>query len=476
MEPTRIEYQELEKITDGFAEERKLGEGGYGKVYWGLRENGDEIAVKMLRDDLGLDDNLFQNEFGNLMKLKHDNIVRLVGFCYESKGNVNEHNGRIVVAEKLYRALCFEYMHNGSLQKHLSDESYRLNWHASYKIIKEICEGLQYLHCGSDKPVYHLDLKPDNILLDKNMVAKLADFGLSKIFDDKKTKIAQSAMGTRGYMPPEFIERNIVSNKNDIFSLGVVILEIVTGPTGYSKSNEMSSEEFIDLAQEKWRNKLQATWSGSLLEEYCRQVKICTEIALECVHNDRKERPSIVAIIERLNEAEPAIDKENKIIVGTYGLTTHRTLDIVSPLVVKLGMWGGNDGSFHDLSVMPRRLVSVTIRCGEAIDSIMFSYIGADLNEHMAGPWGGPYGEQPRKIILGPNEIVKEISGTYAHYKIATDVIRSLSIVTNVKRYSFGELKGNTFRIPVENNGHVVGFYARSEGWFLNAIGVYIHP
>ncbi|CAO2206029.1 unnamed protein product [Urochloa humidicola] len=475
MEPTFIEYQELKAITDNFDEKRKLGEGGYGTVYWGFRENGDEIAVKVLRDNVVLDDNLFQNEFGNLTKLKHDNIVQLVGFCYESKGDIITHEGKKVVAERQHRALCFEYMHNGSLRKHISDKCDSLNWHTSYKIIKGTCEGLKYLHGGS-KPIYHLDLKPDNILLDKNMVAKLADFGLSKIFYDRQTKIVQNAIGTRGYMPPEFIEQNIVSDKNDIFSLGVIIIEIVLGPTAYSKLKlmEMSSQELIDLAQEKWRRELQSTWSGSLLEEYCRQVKICTEISLECVNGDRRKRPPIAAVIKRLNEAEPAIDKE--ILVPTYGLTAHKTLGIVSQPVVKIGIWGGNEGIYYDPSVMPQRLLTVTIRSGEAIDSIVFSYIGVDLKEHVAGPWGGPYGEKPRKIVFGPDEIIKKIYGTHADYKTERDVIRSLNIVTNVKEYSFGQAEGNTFRILVENNSHIVGFYARSKGWLLNAIGIYIHP
>lgn len=493
MEPTVIEYQELKQITDGFSENRKIGEGGYGKVYWGLRENGDEIAVKMLRDNIRLDDKQFQNEFGHHFELKHDNIVRLVGFCHESKGDAIMHQGNFVLAEKRYRALCFEYMNNGSLQKYISDECDKLDWHTSYKIIKGTCEGLKYLHERS-KPILHLDLKPDNILLDKNMVPKLADFGLSKDFQDRKTRTTKTVVGTHGYMPPEFLKENTFSDKNDIFSLGVIIIEIMMGPAGYSQFKGMSSvssersdkgmsfgkddkkELFIDLVQEKWRRKLQATHSDSFLEEYCKQIKICTDIAIDCVNDDKEKRPRIVEIIKRLNEAGPTIDQENNIIVPTYGLTAHTTHDIVSLPVVKLRMWSGNEGRYHDLSVMPRRLLTMTVRCGEAIDSIEFSYIGVDLKEHVSGRWGGTYGEAPRKIILGPDEIVQEISGTYADYRRERDVIRSLTIFTNFdKEHSFGEPIGNHFRIPVDNNGHIVGFYARSKQ-FLNAIGIYVHP
>ena len=185
--------------------------------------------MKMLRDNIRLDDKQFQNEFGHHFELKHDNIVRLVGFCHESKGDAIMHQGNFVLAEKRYRALCFEYMHNGSLQKYISgtispslvgyqdvmdnclilyliinlffvhvhaDECDKLDWHTSYKIIKGTCEGLKYLHERS-KPILHLDLKPDNILLDKNMVPKLADFGLSKDFQDRKTRTTKTVVGTQ---------------------------------------------------------------------------------------------------------------------------------------------------------------------------------------------------------------------------------------------------------------------------------------
>ncbi|KAK3136820.1 hypothetical protein QOZ80_5BG0442950 [Eleusine coracana subsp. coracana] len=203
MEPTELTIQRLHDITDGFSEGRKLGQGAYGKVYRGEDKNG-EVAVKLLHN-VGpeLNDEGFKNEFENLKKLKHPHIMKLIGYCFQTQHKCMEYNGKTIFAEHTYRALCFEYLHNGSLQDFLSEGicDGRLDWHTRFKIIKGACEGLKYLHEEFKDPIYHLDLKPDNILLDINMVPKLADFGLSRIFGEEQTRITKNSTGTVGYMP-----------------------------------------------------------------------------------------------------------------------------------------------------------------------------------------------------------------------------------------------------------------------------------
>jgi serine/threonine protein kinase len=157
-----------------------------------------------------------------------------------------------------------------------TDESCGLDWHTRYKIIKGICEGLNYLHNGSqDNRMYHLDLKPENILLDDNMMPKIADFGLSRLFGGTQTHITTNFQGTMsvcyiirnqailylfiktcnsssycsGYIPPEYINKREISKKYDVFSLGVIIIEIMAGSEGRSKSAEMSSEQFVELVK-----------------------------------------------------------------------------------------------------------------------------------------------------------------------------------------------------------------------------------
>ncbi|KAF8667220.1 hypothetical protein HU200_052882 [Digitaria exilis] len=215
--------------------------------------------------------------------------------------------------EQSTRALCFEFMDKGSLQKHLSDESCGLDWETRYNIIKGTCEGLRYIHEGLEEPLLHLDLKLDNILLDTNMVPKTADFGLSRIFGDQLTMATQCSFGTLGYKPPEYIDKKKISKKFDIFSLGVIIIQIVSGPESYHKClDRMTSGEFVDQVCKNWRKRWQATCNSDFsLEAYCRQVETCTQIALDCLEKDWQKRPDIVKIFEELNKIEPGINKEN---------------------------------------------------------------------------------------------------------------------------------------------------------------------
>ncbi|KAJ1256937.1 hypothetical protein BS78_K259900 [Paspalum vaginatum] len=303
METEEVPFQLLREITNDFSEQRKIGEGAFGEVYKGVTKNGEDVAVKVLRNvkqDIGYKQ--FKNELYNLMKVKHNNVVQFIGYCYETEKTSEIHNGTTVPVEVTHRALCFEYLHNGSLRMYLSDESCGLDWHTRYKIIEGTCEGLKHIHEGLEKPLYHLDLKPDNILLDENMVPKIADFGLSRIFGDELTRTIQSPIGTLGFQPPEYIEKREVSEKFDVFSLGVVMIRIVSGQGGYSKYPTMSKEEFIDQVKKEWRDKLQKTCgTESMLEKCCDQVVKCTHIALKCIETNSQERPNIGEIIDTLN-------------------------------------------------------------------------------------------------------------------------------------------------------------------------------
>ncbi|CAL4994030.1 unnamed protein product [Urochloa decumbens] len=311
MEPEDdVPFHILREITDDFSEERKLGEGSFGVVYKGVTKNGAEVAVKMLRN-ANLDHKQFQNEFYNLRKLKHQNIVEVLGYCYETEQKpFIIPDGNKVFVDETYRALCLEYLHNGSLQGHLSDEFSGLDWHTRFRIIKGTCEGLKYIHEDLEEPIYHLDLKPDNILLDKHMVPKIADFGLSRICGKELTRTTQNPYGTFGYQPPEYIDKGEISGKFDIFSFGVVMIRIVSGHKGYPSCMDTPLDEFKDHVRRNWRNRLQPTCSSdSSLEAYCKQVEACTQIALDCVQKDSHKRPNLVKITEKLNEIENNIGK-----------------------------------------------------------------------------------------------------------------------------------------------------------------------
>ncbi|KQJ92897.1 hypothetical protein BRADI_3g01460v3 [Brachypodium distachyon] len=251
---------------------------------------------------MGLDDTQFRNEFNHLMRTEHPNITRLVGYCYNQGHQRIKYNGEYIFANVEERVLCFEYLQGGSLDKHISAESCGLDWHTRFNIIRGICDGLNYLHNGSQDPIYHLDLKPANILLDDKMIPKIGDFGLSRLFPLAQTYITTKIIGTRGYMPPEYINRCEITLKFDVYSLGVIIIQIMAGYEGYSKFTDMSSQKFLKHVIENWDKQLQVTMSSHAAE----QVKKCIEIALRCVVAERENRPTIAEIVNELNKIDTA--------------------------------------------------------------------------------------------------------------------------------------------------------------------------
>ncbi|KAF5199423.1 Cysteine-rich receptor-like protein kinase, partial [Thalictrum thalictroides] len=209
-------FDTIKMATNDFSDANKLGEGGFGAVYKGEFLNGQEIAVKRLSKHSGQGSKEFKNEVLLLHKLQHRNLVRLLGFCLSGE-------------EQL---LIYEYLPNTSLDKYIFDQTKKalLNWEMRYKIIEGIARGLLYLHEDSRLRIIHRDLKAANILLDEEMNAKIADFGLAKLFGvDQSQGNTRRIAGTLGYMAPEYALHGLFSVKSDVFSFGVLLLEIVSG-------------------------------------------------------------------------------------------------------------------------------------------------------------------------------------------------------------------------------------------------------
>ncbi|TKV99661.1 hypothetical protein SEVIR_8G058100v4 [Setaria viridis] len=305
--PERMSLAFLKDITSDFSSNQILGIGGFGVVYKGVLENGEEVAVKkLINSHVDLDDDQFEKEVAALFGLRHKNIVQLRGYCADSSKEcvpvpVPEATGRNkhVLAEIRERLLCLEYMPNKSLRHHISDASCGLEWQVRYDIIMGICSGLHYLHTKHN--IAHMDLKPANILLDHNMAPKIADFGTSRFFDTNKSQnMTKNPIGTLAYMAPEYKSHGSISPKADIFSLGVIILELMTG----SKLPEypLSEESVAHLPNEvvgKWRDRLSNA-------AYSQQVHMCVSIAIECVNYDKDRRPTTGCIIKKLNEVQMA--------------------------------------------------------------------------------------------------------------------------------------------------------------------------
>jgi len=309
--PMVLPLEFLKNITCDFSRESVLGKGGYGVVYKGVLQSGKIIAVKKL-NGIHVDDRMFQNEVSYLMAMKHQNIVKFVGYCAESISEFVEKpsgSGKYILAEMPTRLLCLEYVSNQSLDKHISDESSGLEWNMRYEIIKGICNGLHFLH--EQCHIVHLDLKPQNILMDSVMTAKITDFGVSRIFGEQQSRtFTANRVGTLGFMAPEYLTRGEVSNKADIFSLGVIVIEIITGRRNYPDfmhdtpyNIATSLKQFSDEVLGSWRNKFLSR-KYKCMEIYTQQVKQCITIALKCVDSSMDKRPTIKDIIQRLNDLD----------------------------------------------------------------------------------------------------------------------------------------------------------------------------
>ncbi|CAO2821241.1 unnamed protein product [Amaranthus hypochondriacus] len=281
----------LEAATKNFSLNNKLGEGGFGSVYKGTLQNGQEIAVKRLSKVSGQGVEEFKNEVVLIANLQHRNLVRLLGFCLAGK-------------EKL---LVYEFVPNKSLNYFLFGERKlgEINWNMRYNIIKGIARGLLYLHEDSRPRIIHRDLKTANILLDADMNPKISDFGLARIFKVEQTVDDTSrVVGTYGYMAPEYAMHGQFSTKSDIYSFGVLVLEIVCGKKISSKSNlfgdgDLLTYAWTSLIEEKPLEFIDPT----LLKDSpsSEEVLRCIQIGLLCTQESTNERPTMSTIVLILN-------------------------------------------------------------------------------------------------------------------------------------------------------------------------------
>ncbi|XP_047071401.1 cysteine-rich receptor-like protein kinase 44 [Lolium rigidum] len=277
----------LEEATENFSERNKLGEGGFGAVYKGILADGQEIAVKKLLGTAGHGLHQLHNEVLLLAELQHKNLVRLQGFYSHRQDTL----------------LVYEYIENGSLDNYLSDnrEGHTLTWEQRYNIILGIAKGILYLHEDSSMRIIHRDLKPNNILLGEGMEPKIADFGLARLLGEGHTHTKTSgAAGTLGYMAPEYVNHGRVSPKIDIFSYGVLVLQIIT------RRRECWSDDSntVNLLTEVWNHWKKGTISQMMdqtLDEHCRNQQLrCVHVALMCVQAGSGDRPEISTIIYML--------------------------------------------------------------------------------------------------------------------------------------------------------------------------------
>ncbi|GMP54370.1 hypothetical protein CsSME_00019567 [Camellia sinensis var. sinensis] len=286
--PTRFSYRQLRDLTQDFS--KKLGEGGFGTVFEGTLRNGTKVAVKHL-NKLELMEKTFLAEVQTIGNIHHVNLVRLIGFCIE----------------KSHRLLVYEYMSNGSLNEWIFSKNpvVSLSWKSRRKIILEIAKGLAYLHEGCRQKIFHLDIKPQNILLDENFNAKLADFGLSKLIDKDQSKVVTTIKGTPGYMAPEWLS-SFITEKVDVYSFGVVVLEILCGRRNLDRSQPEEDMHLLSL----FKRKAEEEQLLDIVDKYSEDMQLHgtevvekMKVAVWCLQNDFEKRPSMTVVVQVLEGA-----------------------------------------------------------------------------------------------------------------------------------------------------------------------------
>uniref|UniRef100_A0A0D9Y2G0 Protein kinase domain-containing protein n=1 Tax=Oryza glumipatula TaxID=40148 RepID=A0A0D9Y2G0_9ORYZ len=292
--PKRYAYTDIIAITSHFRD--KLGQGGYGSVYKGVLLPGDVyVAIKMLDGNSNFNGEDFINEVATIGRIHHINVVRLVGFC----------------SEEMRRALLYEYMPKGSLDKYIFSSEISFSWDNLNEIALGIARGINYLHQGCDMQILHFDIKPHNILLDNNFVPKVADFGLAKLYPRDKSFVSDRALrGTVGYMAPEMVSRSfgVISSKSDVYSFGMLLLEMAGGRRNadpYADSRA-SKAYYPSWVYDQLITDQQVDEISNIANMHELERKLCL-VGLWCIQMKSHDRPTMSEVIEMLEGGVDAL-------------------------------------------------------------------------------------------------------------------------------------------------------------------------
>ncbi|PON45905.1 S-receptor-like serine/threonine-protein kinase [Parasponia andersonii] len=288
--PVQFSYKELQRATKGFKE--KLGAGGFGAVYRAILANKTVAAVKQL-EGIEQGEKQFRMEVATISSTHHLNLVRLIGFCSEGR----------------HRLLVYEFMKNGSLDTFLfttEENSGRLlNWEYRFNIALGTARGITYLHEECRDCIVHCDIKPENILMDENYCAKVSDFGLAKLVNpkDHRYRTLKSVRGTRGYLAPEWLANLPVTSKSDVYSYGMVLLEIVSGKRNFEVSAETNQKKFSVWAYDEFLNgNIKGIVDKRLVDQDIDmdQVMRAVQVSFWCIQEQPSHRPMMGKVVQML--------------------------------------------------------------------------------------------------------------------------------------------------------------------------------
>ncbi|KAK4279784.1 hypothetical protein QN277_011505 [Acacia crassicarpa] len=314
--PVQFSYKDLQRATKGFKE--KLGAGGFGAVYRGVLANKTVVAVKQL-EGIEQGEKQFRMEVATISSTHHLNLVRLIGFCSEGR----------------HRLLVYEFMKNSSLDNLLfvtEEQSGKLlNWEYRFNIALGTARGITYLHEECRDCIVHCDIKPENILLNENYIAKVSDFGLAKLVNpkDHRHRTLTSVRGTRGYLAPEWLANLPITSKSDIYSYGMVLLEIVSGRRNFELLDDRNRRKFSDWAYLEFEKGnimgiLDKRLNGQEVD--MEQLQRAIQVSFWCIQEHPSQRPTmgrVVQMLEGITEIEKPPAPKSSIEGSISGTSTN---------------------------------------------------------------------------------------------------------------------------------------------------------
>ncbi|KAF7829357.1 proline-rich receptor-like protein kinase PERK13 [Senna tora] len=303
-------YEQILEITQGFSSENIIGEGGFGCVYKGWLSDGRAVAVKQLKAGSGQGEREFRAEVEIISRVHHRHLVSLVGFC------TADHR----------RVLIYEFLPNKTLEHHLHAKGEQvLDWDKRMKIAIGSAKGLAYLHDDCNPKIIHRDIKSANILLDNAYDSKVADFGLARLADHENTHVSTRVMGTFGYLAPEYATSGKLTDRSDVFSFGVVLLELITGRKPVDQTRPVGEESLVEWARPLLRRAVETQDFSELVDERLNKQFVESEMcrmidaAAACVRHSAPKRPRMVQVVRALDSQQEVTDLSNGV---KYGQST----------------------------------------------------------------------------------------------------------------------------------------------------------
>ncbi|KAH0697531.1 hypothetical protein KY290_016221 [Solanum tuberosum] len=309
-------YEELSEATNGFSPDSVLGEGGFGCVYKGVLNDGREVAVKQLKSGSGQGEREFRAEVEIISRVHHRHLVSLVGYCISEQ----------------QRLLVYDYVPNDTLDYHLHGKGMQtMDWATRVKVAAGAARGLAYLHEDCHPRIIHRDIKTSNILLDINFEAQVADFGLARLAGDaSSTHVTTRVMGTFGYLAPEYASSGKLTEKSDVYSYGVVLLELITGRKPVDQSQPLGDESLVEWARpllaqaletENFENVVDPRLGNNFVAgEMFRMI----EAAAACVRHSGSKRPRMSQVVRALDSMDELSDLSNGVKPGQSGIFESR--------------------------------------------------------------------------------------------------------------------------------------------------------